>query len=52
MKSVFKSFNKLILSAYSLINPLSPNGDQHQFSPNHIHRLSRDYVIRINKLIT
>ena len=19
------------------INPLSPNGDQHQFSPNHIH---------------
>ena len=24
------------------INPLSPNGDQHQFSPNHIHRLSRD----------
>ena len=24
------------------INPLSPNGDQHQFSPNNIHRLSRD----------
>ena len=24
------------------LNPLSPNGDQHQFSPNHIHRLSRD----------
>ena len=23
-------------------NPLSLNGDQHQFSPNHIHGLSRD----------
>ena len=23
-------------------NPLSPNGDQHQFSPNDIHNLSRD----------
>ena len=23
-------------------NPLSPNGDQHQFSPNNIHTLSRD----------
>ena len=33
-------------------NPLSPNGVQHQFSPNHIHWLSRDLVMRINKLIT
>ena len=24
------------------INPLSPNGDQHQFSPNDIHTMSRD----------
>ena len=24
------------------LNPLSPNGDQHQFSPNDIHTLSRD----------
>ena len=24
------------------INPLSPNGDQHQFSPKDIHTLSRD----------
>ena len=23
-------------------NPLSPNGDQNQFSPNDIHTLSRD----------
>ena len=34
------------------VNPLNPNGGQHQFSPNHIHRLSRDLVMRINKLIT
>ena len=32
----------------SEINPLSPNSDQHQFSPNDIHRLS----MRFNKLIT
>ena len=25
-----------------LINPLSANGDQQQFSPNSIHTLSRD----------
>ena len=30
------------------INPLSPNGDQHQFSPNDIHMLSRGMVTRIN----
>ena len=33
------------------INPLSPNGDQQQFSPNNIHTLSRDKVMRINKKI-
>ena len=35
----------------ALINPLSANGDQHQFSPNDIRTLSRDYVMRINKTI-
>ena len=25
-----------------VINPLSPNSDQHQFSPNNIHTMSRD----------
>ena len=35
-----------------LINPLSPNGDQHQFSPNDIHKMSRDEVMRTNKMIT
>ena len=30
---------------------LSGNGDQHQFSPNDIHNLSRNQVMRINKMI-
>ena len=34
------------------INPLSPNSDQQQFSPNDIHTLSRDIVTRINKMMT
>ena len=36
----------------SEINPISSNSDQHQFSPNDIHRLSRAKSMRINKLIT
>ena len=31
---------------------MSANGDQQQFSPNNIHTLSRDKVMRINKMIT
>ena len=34
------------------LNPSSPNDDQHQFSPNDIHTLSRDKVMRIIKIIT
>ena len=34
------------------INPLSPNSDQHEFSPKDIHTLSREMVLRINKTIT
>ena len=34
-----------------LVNLLSPNGDQHQFSPNDIHTLSRDKVMGINELM-
>ena len=34
-----------------IINHLSPNDDQHQFSPNNIHRLSRYWVMRVNKMI-
>ena len=33
-------------------NPLSPNSDQHQFSPNNIHTLSTDKAMRINQMIT
>ena len=33
-------------------NPLSPNSDQHQFSRNNIHTLSRNKVMRINEMIT
>ena len=33
-------------------NPLCPTGDQHQLSPNNICTLSRDRVMRINKVIT
>ena len=31
-------------------NPLCPNRDQQQFSPNNIHTLSRDKVVRIYKM--
>ena len=34
------------------LNPLSPNSDQNQFSPNKIHRLSRAKSMRMNKMIT
>ena len=33
-------------------NPLSPNSDQHEFSPNNIPMLLREMVIRVNKMIT
>ena len=38
--------------AQGTINPLSPNSDQHLFSPNNIHVLSREMVMRVNKMIT
>ena len=40
-----KKVKKIILKKVILcgcFNPLSPNGDQHQFSPNNIHTMSRD----------
>ena len=33
----------------SIINPLSPSSDQHHFSPNNIHRLSRDRLWELIK---
>ena len=32
-----------------MINPLSPDSDQDQFSPNNIHMLPREIVMRVNK---
>ena len=37
---------------FEYLNPLSPNSDQHQFSPNNIHMLPRKMVMRVNKIIT
>ena len=34
------------------LNPLNPDSDQHQYSPNNIHMLPREMVMRINKMIT
>ena len=34
------------------INPLSPNSDQHQFSPDNIHVLPREMIMRVNIMIT
>ena len=36
----------------SQFNPLSPDSDQGQFSPNNIHMLPREMVMRVNKMIT
>ena len=35
-----------------LLNPLSPDSDQHQFSPNNIHMLPREMIMRVNKMVT
>ena len=39
-------------SCSSYINLLSPNSDQHEFSPNNISMLPREIVMRVNKMIT
>ena len=33
-------------------NPLNSNSDHRQFSPNNIHMLPREMVMRVNKMIT
>jgi len=38
--------------SHTLFNPLSPNNEQHQFSPNNTHMLPREMVMRVNKMIT
>ena len=39
------------LKQNNILNPLSPNGDQHQFFPNNIHMLPREMVMRVDKMI-
>ena len=51
MNCVAQLMVTMILSTCSRFNPLSPNSYQQQFSPNNIHTLSRDKVMRINKMI-
>ena len=29
---------------HNIFSPLSPNGDQHQFSPNNIHMLPKEWL--------
>ena len=51
--NIFVSFWQILykLGIFPIFNPLSPHGDQHQFSPNNIHTLSRNMVMTINKMI-
>ena len=44
--------NEWIIISSNTFNPLSHSGDQHQFSPNNINTLSRDKIMRINKMIS
>ena len=41
-----------LLVIWHTLYPLSPNSDQHQFSPKDIHTLAREKVMRVNKMIT
>ena len=36
---------------FCVFNPLIPNNDQHQFSPNKSHTLSREMDIRIKFIL-
>ena len=44
--------NSIFPSWQAHLNPSSPDSDQHQFSPNDTHTMSRGQVMRINKMIT
>ena len=48
----FQTSKQVKINSIPNFNPLSPNGDQYQFSPNNIHTSSREKVMRINKMIT
>ena len=48
----FQTSRQMKTNIFPNFNPLSPNGDQHQFSPNNTYTASREKVMRINKMIT
>ena len=41
----------LIWYKLQLLKLLSPDSDQNQFSPNNIHILPREMIMRVNKMI-
>ena len=43
---------RAIPSVLVLVDPLSLNSDQHQFSPNNINTLLTEKIMKINKMIT
>ena len=52
LKKVLTKIKEVNCCYCCLINPLSPDSDQDQFSPNNIHMLPREIVMRVNKMIT
>ena len=50
--TVFQSSLFLFVTFDTVLHPVSPNSDNHQFSFNNIHTLSREIVTRINQMIT
>ena len=40
------------LKQNNILNPVSPNSDQHQFSPDNIYMLPIEMVMRVYKMIT
>ena len=44
MRTVF-----IVKMITGVFNPLSPDSDQHQFSPDNIHMLPREMIMGVNK---
>ena len=51
-KLTFTETSGTVTEGKEKFNPSSPNSDHRQFSPNNIHMLPREMVMRINKMIT
>ena len=47
-----KCMPRAIASVLVLVNPLSLNSDQHQFSPNNINTSLTEKIMKITKMIT